>query len=83
MRRRFGYRRIHDLLRPQFLGVNHKRVHRLYRQANLAVRRRKKSKGGNADVNLGLAFGIFMAYIGASSHRLPALVNQCAKPLSR
>ncbi|MBA4263372.1 MAG: IS3 family transposase [Comamonadaceae bacterium] len=44
VRRRFGYRRIHDLLRPQFPGVNHKRVYRLYRQANLAVRRRKKSK---------------------------------------
>ena len=43
-RRRFGYRRIHDMLRPQFPGVNHKRVYRLYRQANLAVRRRKKSK---------------------------------------
>ena len=40
VRRRFGYRRIHDLLRPQFPGVNHKRVYRLYRQSNLAVRRR-------------------------------------------
>jgi hypothetical protein len=27
VRRRFGYRRIHDLLRPQFPGVNHKRVY--------------------------------------------------------
>ena len=44
VRRRFGYRRIHDLLRPQFPGVNHKRVYRLYSQANLAVRRRKKAK---------------------------------------
>lgn len=44
MRRRFGYRRIHDLLRPRFPGVNHKRVYRLYRQAHLAVRRRKKGK---------------------------------------
>ena len=43
-RRRFGYRRIHDLLRPEFSGVNHKRVYRLYRNANLAVRRRKKGK---------------------------------------
>lgn len=43
-RRRFGYRRIHDLLRPQFPGVHHKRVYRLYRQANLGVRQRKKSK---------------------------------------
>ena len=42
--RRFGYRRIHDLLRPQLPSVNHKRVYRLYRQANLAVRRSKKSK---------------------------------------
>ena len=39
VRRRFGYRRVHDLLRPDFPGVNHKRV---YRDANLAVRKRKK-----------------------------------------
>ena len=43
-RRRFGYRRIHDLLRPEFPGVNHKRVYRLYSAANLAVRKRKKAK---------------------------------------
>ena len=42
VRRRFGYRRIHDLLRRQFPGVNHKRVYRLYSQAQLAVRKRKK-----------------------------------------
>jgi putative transposase len=42
VRRRFGYRRIHDLLRPQFPGVNHKRVYRLYSQAQLAVRKRKR-----------------------------------------
>jgi putative transposase len=44
IRRRFGYRRIHDLLRQEFPGVNHKRVYRLYKNANLAVRRRKKVK---------------------------------------
>lgn len=44
VRRRFGYRRIHDLLRPAFPGVNHKRVYRLYRAANLMVRKRKKAK---------------------------------------
>ena len=45
VRRRFGYRRIHDILdRSDFPGVNHKRVYRLYRDANLAVRRRKKVK---------------------------------------
>ena len=41
-RRRFGYRRVHDLLRPEFPGVHHKRVYRLYTQANLTVRKRKK-----------------------------------------
>jgi len=41
-RRRFGYRRVHDLLRSDFPRVNHKRVYRLYRDANLAVRKRKK-----------------------------------------
>jgi putative transposase len=44
IRRRFGYRRIHDLLRPEFPSVNHKRVYRLYIAANLAVRRRKKAR---------------------------------------
>ena len=43
-RRRFGYRRVHDLLRPEFPGVNHKRVYRLYSGANLAVRKRKKAR---------------------------------------
>ena len=30
-RRRFGYRRLHDLLRPEYPAVNHKKVYRLYR----------------------------------------------------
>ena len=41
-RRRFGYRRVHDMVRAQFPGVNHKRVYRLYKAANLAVRKRRK-----------------------------------------
>lgn len=44
LRRRFGYRRIHDLLRPSFRDVNHKRVYRLYTEAKLSVRRRRKGK---------------------------------------
>ena len=44
VRRRFGYRRIHDMLRPHFPGVNHKKVYRLYSAANLAVQKRKKAK---------------------------------------
>ena len=44
-RRRFGYRRIHALLRREGVEANHKRVHRLYKQAGLAVRRRRKRHG--------------------------------------
>ena len=41
-RRRFGYRRIHDLLALEGLQVNHKRVWRLYKLANLSVRKRRE-----------------------------------------
>jgi putative transposase len=37
-RRRFGYRRLHALLRQEGYRVNHKRVARLYREEGLAVR---------------------------------------------
>lgn len=43
-RKRFGYRRLHALLRREGIEVNHKRVYRLYSEANLAVRRRKKRR---------------------------------------
>ena len=43
-RRRFGYRRVHDLLRQRHPHVNHKRVYRLYREADLAVRKRRKGR---------------------------------------
>jgi putative transposase len=41
-RRRFGYRRIHVLLRREGIEANHKRVFRLYQAADLSVRRRRK-----------------------------------------
>ena len=44
-RRRFGYRRIHDLLRREGLRANHKKVYRLYREAALSVRKRRCRKG--------------------------------------
>ena len=44
-RRRFGYRRIHALLRREGAEVNHKRIFRLYQAAGLAVRRRRKRCG--------------------------------------
>ncbi len=58
-RRRFGYRRIHDLLRPEFPGVNHKRAYRIYRAADLAVRKRRKVKRPASErVPLQLATGV-------------------------
>lgn len=39
-RRRFGYRRIHVLLRREGHLVNHKRLFRLYREEKLMVRKR-------------------------------------------
>ena len=39
-RRRFGYRRLHVLLRREGYVVNHKRLFRIYREERLMVRRR-------------------------------------------
>ena len=43
-RRRWGYRMIHDVLRPQYPGINHKRVYRLYIAEGLSIRKCKKAK---------------------------------------
>jgi putative transposase len=43
-RRRFGYRRLHILLRREGHRVNHKRVLRLYRLAGLGLRRQKRKR---------------------------------------
>jgi putative transposase len=39
-RRRFGYRRLHVLLKREGYLINHKKLFRLYREEKLAVRRR-------------------------------------------
>ena len=39
-RRRFGYRRLHILLRREGTRINHKKLFRLYKEERLAVRRR-------------------------------------------
>jgi putative transposase len=39
-RRRFGYRRLHILLRREGVMINRKKTQRLYREEGLAVRRR-------------------------------------------
>ena len=46
-RRRFGYRRLHILIEREGVEVNHKRIHRLYREAGLAVRRRRRPRPGD------------------------------------
>jgi len=56
-RRRFGYRRLHILLRREGYAVNHKRLFRLYREERLAVRRRggrKRAMGTRAPIAIPL-----------------------------
>lgn len=43
-RPRFGYRRVHALLRREGFEVNRKRVYRIYKAAGLAVKRRGRRK---------------------------------------
>jgi putative transposase len=43
-RRRFGYRRLHILLRREGVTINRKKTQRLYREEGLTVRRRKGRK---------------------------------------
>jgi putative transposase len=46
LKRRYGYRRIHIKLRREGWTVNRKLTYRLYREAGLAVRRRKRKRIG-------------------------------------
>lgn len=57
-RRRFGYRRLHVLLRREGQVVNRKRVQRIYREERLTVRRRggrKRAMGTRRPIELPLA----------------------------
>ena len=47
-RPRFGYRRLHDLIRREGFAVNHKRIYRLYCQDGLTVRRKKRKRVARA-----------------------------------
>jgi putative transposase len=56
-RRRFGYRRLHVLLKREGLVVNHKKLFRLYREEKLTVRRRggrKRAIGTRAPMQVPL-----------------------------
>jgi putative transposase len=57
-RRRFGYRRLHVLLKREGYVINHKKLFRLYREEKLAVRRRggrKRAMGTRAPMLVPLA----------------------------
>ena len=44
VRARYGYRRLHTLVAREGVVANHKRVHRVYRDAGLQVRRRRRRR---------------------------------------
>jgi len=55
IRRRFGYRRLHVLMRREGLVMNHKKFRRLYREERLQVRRRggrKRALGTRAPLTI-------------------------------
>ena len=55
VRRRFGYRRLHILLRREGFTLNHKKLRRLYAEERLQVRRRsgrKRALGTRAPLTL-------------------------------
>jgi putative transposase len=54
-RRRFGYRRLHVMLRREGEQVNHKRVYRLYREEGLTVRKRSRKRVSRSERSLALA----------------------------
>ena len=57
-RRRFGYRRLHVLLKREGHVINHKKLFRLYREEKLAVRRRggrKRAIGTRAPMMVPMA----------------------------
>ena len=51
---RYGYRRLHVLLQREGEVVNHKRVHRIYRDAGLALRRKKRKHCVRVSAPLGV-----------------------------
>ena len=57
-RRRWVYRMIHDVLRPQYPNINHKRVYRIYTAEGLSIRKRKKAKRVGVRVPLVAALAV-------------------------
>jgi putative transposase len=43
-KKRFGYRRIHILLKKEGFNVNHKKIYRIYKESKLKVLKRRSRK---------------------------------------
>src|SRR4051812_45878586 len=82
--RRFGYRRLHVLLKREGYVINHKRLFRLYREEKLTVRRRggrKRVIGTRAPMLIPMMPNDrwSLDFVFGSTHRLPPLPhpNRC------
>ena len=89
VKRRYGYRRVHLRLRREGWQVNRKRVYRLYRDAGLAVRRRKRKRIGiferkplpkptHANVSWSMDF-VADGLIGGRRLRCLTIVDDCTR----
>lgn len=89
VKRRYGYRRVYLRLRREGWEVNRKRVYRLYREAGLAVRRRKRKRIGlferkplpkptAANVNWSMDF-VADGLIGGRRLRCLTIVDDCTR----
>jgi putative transposase len=89
VKRRYGYRRVYLRLRREGWAVNRKRVYRLYREAGLAVRRRKRKRIGPferkplpkptaADVSWSMDF-VADGLIGGRRLRCLTIVDDCTR----
>src|SRR5262245_10643824 len=88
-KRRYGYRRVYLRLRREGWQVNRKRVYRLYRDAGLAVRRRKRKRIGpferkplpkptTANVSWSMDF-VADGLIGGRRLRCLTIVDDCTR----
>jgi len=89
VKRRYGYRRVYLRLRREGWQVNGKRVYRLYRDAGLAVRRRKRKRIGfferrplpkpmSANVSWSMDF-VADGLIGGRRLRCLTIVDDCTR----
>lgn len=82
-RRRFGYRRLHVLLRREGYVGNHKRLFRLYREEKLAVRRRggrKRTIGTRAPMMVPVALDFVSDQLtDGRRFRILTVVDDCTR----